>query len=103
MNEPENQELLRSSWSAHVRECALHKKMWFSVGFIFGYKLRQALGIRDRSPIERYHLHLRRVARMRDGGGDGLMERAAWQCGTYAMKELEKASRQLADFCQHRK
>ena len=102
MNESENQELLCSSRSARVRECALRKKAWFSVGFVIGYKLRQALGIRDRSTMERYLVHLRRVARMRDGGGDGLIERAAWQCGTYAMQELEKVSRQLADFRQHR-
>lgn len=103
MKEPENQELLRGSRPARVRECATRKKAWFSVGFVFGYKLRQAAGIRDKSKMEVYLLHLRQVARMRDGGGDGLMERAAWHCGTYAMKELEKASRQLADFRQHRK
>jgi hypothetical protein len=103
MIEQESQELLRDSRSVCVKECATPRKTWFSVGFIFGYKLRQAIVTRDESSMELYLLHLRRVSEMRDGSGEGVVERAAWLCGTYAMKELETASRQLAGLRQQKK
>lgn len=84
----ETQNLLRNRQSTYLPERA--SNVWFSVGFILGYKLRYSLGFRIEPEAKAYLLHLRRVVTMH-GGRDGLTEGIARLCVAYAAQELPKA------------
>jgi hypothetical protein len=95
-------ELLHGGSSANVRERAGGKTTLYSVGYIFGFKLRQTLRMVDESEMEAYISHLRNVLAARECDSGRLVEVIAWLCEMYVLKESEKTSRRIAKLREER-
>lgn len=101
MGDQEYQQLHGDS-SEYVRGGLEGKTAWYSVGFIFGFKLRQILCAVDESEIEVYISHLRNVSAAREYDGDRLVEVTARLCEGYVRKESRAVSRRLVKLRQER-
>lgn len=101
MSDQEYQQLHGDS-SEYVPGGLEGKTAWYSVGFIFGFKLRQILCAVDESEIEAYISHLRNVSAAREYEGDRLVEVTARLCEGYVRKESKAASRWLIKLRQQR-
>jgi hypothetical protein len=100
MSEQEMQGLLSGNqFAVNARDRVKRKGALYSVGFIFGYKLRWALGILKESEMEVYIWHLRSLS-TRDYSDGKLVEVVACGCETYILEELRKAMHQLAELRQ---
>lgn len=93
--------LLHERLRAKVQERLDGKTLLYSLGFIFGFRLRQKLHTMNESELEVYASHLRNVAAARDG--DRLEEVIARLCRMYVLKELKNANRQLAKLQKERR
>jgi hypothetical protein len=102
MSEPEIQQLLHGDPLANVQERAGGKTALYSVGFIFGFKLRQTLRKVDAPEMEAYISHLQNVSAARECDGGRLVELIARLHEMYLLKEMKKTSRQLAQMPQER-
>lgn len=100
MSEQQIQRLLPGGSLANMRERAGGKTTLYSVGFIFGFKLRQTVRMVDESEMEAYVSHLRNVLAARECDSGGLVEVIARLCEMYILKESEKTSRQIAKLRQ---
>jgi hypothetical protein len=100
----EQEELLHESPLANVHERPGGKVALYSVGFIFGFKLRQILRTVDESEMEAYISHLRNVSAARECDRDRgrSVEGIARLCELYVLKESKKASRRLLELRQER-
>lgn len=101
MSEQEIQDLIGSPL-AKVQERPDNRTTMFSVGFIFGFKLRQKLYTVNESEMEVYISHLRSVSTARESTKGGLAEFFARLCEMYIYKELKKSTRQLVKLRQER-
>lgn len=96
MREREIQQLLHRDPLANVHERAGGKTALYSVGFIFGFKIRQTLHMVDESEMEAYILHLRNVSAAWECDGGRLVKVIARLYEMYVLKESKKPSRRLA-------
>jgi hypothetical protein len=96
MSEQEFQKLLHESPSVEAQERPTGKTVLYSIGFIFGFKLRQKLRTVNERELELYITHLRSVSAMREYNRGSLACGIAWRYKMYVFKELKKTSRQLA-------
>jgi hypothetical protein len=101
MTEQEIQDLLGSPL-AKVQERPENRTALHSVGFIFGFKLRQKLYTVNESEMEVYISHLRSVSAALEGDSGSLAEVIALLCEMYIYKELKKSTRQLVKLRRER-
>jgi hypothetical protein len=102
MSEQEIQQLLHESPLTEVKERPGGKTALYSVGFIFGFKLRQKLRTVDELEMEVYISHLRSVLAARECDRGSLAENIAQLCEMYVLKELKMASHRLVKLRQKR-
>jgi hypothetical protein len=102
MSEQEVQELLLHGSPAQlIKMQVTGGKTLYSVGFIFGFKLRQKLRTVNDLEMEVYISHLRIVS-ARECNGRNLTGAIARLCELYALKELKKTRRHLTNMLQER-
>lgn len=100
MSDQDIQQLLHGDPLANGQECSRETTAWYSVGFIFGFKIRQTLHLE--SEMAAYIWHLQKVSTARDGDESKVRETILRLCQTYALKELKKTRHRLAKLRQER-
>lgn len=102
MSKQEIQELLHESSLVKVQEYPSGKTAWRSIGFIFGFKLRQKLFTVNEVEMRVYISHLQSVWAAREGDRGNLAEAIARLCEMFVFKELKETNSRLAKLRQER-